>query len=173
VFEDLHVPYAVVGSMASSYFGEARATNDVDIVADLAMEQAEAFVARFPEQDFYVSDAAVRQAIAVRTQFNIIHPESGLKLDVMIPVIGEHSADELKRRIRAELSEGPAFFAAPEDVIIKKLEFYREGGSDKHLRDIAGMLRVSGSRIDRGYIEAWVRKRDVDDIWQAILARIP
>jgi hypothetical protein len=173
VFEDLNVTYAVVGSMASSYFGDARMTNDVDIVADLRSDQVDAFVAQFPEQDFYVSDQAVRDAIKARSQFNIIHPDSGLKLDVMIPSAGEHSEVELRRRVRVKPVGGDAetFLAAPEDIIIKKMEFYREGGSQKHLRDIAGMLKVSGQLIDRSYVQEWSEKLGLSEIWEQILAR--
>ena len=175
VFEDLGIKYAVVGSMASSYFGDARLTHDVDIVADMSLETVDPFVARFPESDFYVSEFAIRDAIKTRSQFNIIHPDSGLKLDVMIPAQGDHSAIELKRRIRVKPAGGDteAFLAAPEDVIIKKMEFYREGGSEKHLRDIAGMLKVSNQVIDRGYIKAWAEKLNLMEIWTELNQRVP
>ena len=64
-----------------------------------------------------------------------------------------------------------ASFAAPEDVIIKKMEYYKEGGSDKHLRDVGGILRVSGEEIDRGYIDEWARRLGLTDIWEAIQKR--
>jgi hypothetical protein len=59
-------------------------------------------------------------------------------------------------------------FASPEDVIIKKLEFFKEGGSDKHLRDIAGVLAVTGDQIDRRYIERWVRRLGLTDTWDLV-----
>jgi hypothetical protein len=63
-------------------------------------------------------------------------------------------------------------FASPEDVIVKKMLSYREGGSEKHLRDIAGVLRMQGESLDRGYLQSWVERLGLTDIWQAILDRV-
>ncbi len=174
-FEKLGVPYAVVGSMASSYYGEARLTVDVDVLADLRLDQIGPFITEFPPAEFYVSADAIRDAIQLTGQFNIIHPTSGLKVDVMIPKKEDgFDALRLSRRLKVKQSGGEfeVYFAAPEDVILKKLDFYREGGSDKHLRDIAGMLKVSGDRIDRKYIEEWASHLGLSEIWQEVLARV-
>lgn len=58
--------------------------------------------------------------------------------------------------------------ASPEDVIIKKLECYQQGGSDKHLRDIAGVLRIVGAQLDRGYIREWAERLRVSDLWREV-----
>jgi hypothetical protein len=63
-------------------------------------------------------------------------------------------------------------FASPEDVIIKKMQYYREGGSEKHLRDIAGILKISGDKVDKNYIARWATLFGVDTIWQAILEEL-
>ena len=52
------------------------------------------------------------------------------------------------------------------------MEFFREGGSDKHLRDITGVLKTSGSEIDRAYIDRWATTLGLTEIWQAILDRM-
>lgn len=168
VFEDLGVPYAVVGSMASSYFGEARLTNDVDILAELGPEHVTRFVGRFPTDVYYVSEDAVRAAIAHRSQFNIIQPDAGLKVDVMLPQRTAYDQGRLSRRVlgRPHGAASDAYFASPEDVIVKKLEFHAEGGSDKHLRDIAGMLKVSGALIDRAFVDRLARELGLSDGWQ-------
>ena len=65
-----------------------------------------------------------------------------------------------------------AAFASPEDVIIKKMEHYREGGSDKHLRDITGILKVSGLEIDESYIVEWADRLELRPIWDTIKQRL-
>jgi len=65
-----------------------------------------------------------------------------------------------------------AGFASPEDVILKKMEYYKEGGSEKHLRDITGILKISGEKIDRPYIVSWAERMGVIEIWEAILRRL-
>ena len=155
VLERLGIPYAVVGSMASSYFGEARLTNDVDILADVGPQHVRGLIEAFPPEVYYVSEDAVRSAIVHRSQFNIIHPDAGLKVDVMLSGTSDYDRQRLDRRVSGQPqgASSPSFFASPEDVIVKKLEFHLEGGSDKHIRDIAGMLKASSASIDRGYVE--------------------
>ncbi len=65
----------------------------------------------------------------------------------------------------------PPGFASPEDVILKKLAYFQEGGSEKHLRDIAGVLRVRGEQLDRAYIERWADRLSLSAIWQQVLKR--
>ncbi len=82
--------------------------------------------------------------------------------------------DRNRLRRGRRLSAGPDLevcFASPEDVILKKLEYYREGGSEKHLRDIAGVLKVQGAGVDRRYIAEWAEKLGVRDLWELVIAR--
>lgn len=172
VFERLNVPYFVTGSMATIFYGEPRMTNDIDIVADLRSAHVESFCAAFAEEEYYLSKDAVRHAINARGQFNIIHPSSGLKVDVMIPSHTPFDRSRFSRVARVRLAaDFEADFSSPEDVIIKKMEFYRDGRSDKHLRDIAGVLKISGDRIDRAYIDGWAKRLGVQDIWTMIVAQ--
>jgi len=173
VFEHLGIPYLVTGSVAAMAYGEPRLTNDIDIVAAVAEDHISALVAAFPPDDYYISEAMIREAIRHQTQFNIIHPASGLKLDV---IIRRDTAFDRSRFSRARrIHPAPSYqanFAAPEDVIIKKMEYYSQGGSEKHLRDITGMLLTSGDEIDRDYIQRWAATLGLSEIWQAILARL-
>ena len=168
--ERLGLRYFVTGSVATIFFGEPRFTVDIDIVVDLPAERIRDFCAAFPPEEFYLSEEAVRRAVRNRSQFNIIHPSSGLKIDVMIPAGSPFDRSRFAR-IR-HVRPGPGFeaaFASPEDVIVKKLEYYREGGAQKHLRDIAGVLRISGEKIDASYIQEWAERLGLQEIWQAIL----
>ncbi|MBN1488842.1 MAG: hypothetical protein JXA69_02905 [Phycisphaerae bacterium] len=167
--DSLELRYFVTGSIASTYFGEPRFTNDIDVVVDLSAPQVTAFCIAFPSPEFYVSEDAIRQAIEHRTQFNIIHPASGLKIDVMIPqnTPFDHSRFVRAKRIAPDV-DFDARFASAEDVIIKKMEYYKEGGSEKHLRDIMGILRLGGNDIDRAYIATWATRLGLDVIWSAI-----
>ncbi|MGH7390747.1 MAG: hypothetical protein ACREM3_15005 [Candidatus Rokuibacteriota bacterium] len=172
-FEALEIDYMISGSQASIYYGEPRFTQDIDIVADLDVAHVPGLLARFPLPEFYVADDAAREAVTIRGQFNIIHPESGLKIDVIVRRDTPYDRVEFERRQRLPAFEGrDAYFARPEDVILYKMIYYREGGSERHLRDIAGIVRVSGSDVDREYIDEWARRLDVGDIWDAICRRL-
>ena len=172
VLERLAVPHMVVGSVASSAYGEYRFTNDIDIVVALTERDVPAFVAAFPDSEYYVSPAAVRDAVRTRFQFNVLHTVSGAKIDFIMSRGDEWGQAQMARRRRARvLPDREGYVAAPEDVILGKLWYFNEGGSDKHLRDIASMLRVSGDLIDRTDIDAWARKLGLDEAWTAIVER--
>jgi hypothetical protein len=160
------IPHFVTGSLATIAYGEPRLTLDVDLVAALTTENLDRFLASFPEPDFYVSRAAAGEAIKSHGQFNIIHIPSGLKLDLFIPAQTEFNRSRLDRCRPVPIGTGaPVLVASPEDAIIKKLEYFRQGGSEKHLRDIAGVLKTQCERIDFNYIQAWVERLGLQSQW--------
>ena len=128
IFERLGIPYFVTGSVAAMAYGEPRLTNDIDIVAEVVERHIPLLVAAFPAEDYYISAEMIREAVRQRSQFNIIHPASGLKVDVIIrhDTPFDRSRFQRVRRIHPAPSY-EANFAAPEDVIIKKMEYYSEG----------------------------------------------
>jgi predicted nucleotidyltransferase len=173
VLEAQELNYMVVGSFASAVYGEPRLTHDIDIVVDLSAGQVTRLCAAFPEPEFYVSDLAAREATEVRGQFNVIHPASGNKIDFMIARNDAWGRSQLERRTRRTiLPERESYLATPEDVILGKLWYYEDGGSDKHLRDIAGILQVSGDQVDRDYVEHWAEQLGLLRAWQAAVRRL-
>lgn len=173
VLETQDVVYMLVGSLASGAYGEPRTTHDIDLVVELRTDQVERLCAAFPADDFYVSLAAARAAVVSRGQFNVIHPTSGNKIDFMIARNDAWGREQVARRRRESiLRDRVGFIAAPEDVILSKLLYYQEGQSDKHLRDVAAMMQVSGDEIDAEYIARWAAELRVSEIWQAILNRL-
>ncbi len=168
--ERLNLTYLITGSIATILYGEPRFTNDIDVVVQLSLDQAEALIEAFPADEYYADLEQARLAIAHRGQFNIIHPTSGLKIDFMVPTMDEFDHSRFARAMRVRPTEDlQADFAAPEDVILKKLQYYAEGGSEKHLRDISGILRISSTEVDRNYIARWARHLGVEEIWDLIL----
>jgi len=171
--ERLGLTYMVVGSYASGAYGEPRLTQDIDVVVDLQISDVDRLCAVFPPNEYYVSREAAVEAVEQRSQFNVIHQDTANKIDFMIARKDPWGVEQLKRRARVKLLPTQEGFAAqPEDIIIAKLIYYQEGGSEKHLRDITGMFRVSGPRIDRKYIEDWVHQLDMETEWRAVLTRL-
>ena len=173
VLERLGLRYFVTGSTVTIFYGEPRFTNDIDIVVDLPAAAAPEFCRQFPADDFYVSEHAAVEAVRRQSQFNIIQPRTGLEVDVIIPAPSEFNRARFARARRVQAGDGwDASFSSPEDAIVKKMEFFRAGGSDKHLRDITGVLKTSGGEIDRAYIDQWAATLGLTEIWQAILDRM-
>jgi hypothetical protein len=173
VFERLHIPYIVTGSVAAMAYGEPRLTNDIDIVAGIGKEHISSLLQAFPYTEYYISEEMIREAIRNQSQFNIIHPTSGLKVDIIILRDTPFDVSRSKRIRRIQPAESyEANFAAPEDVIIKKMEYYKAGGSEKHLRDITGILKISGTDVDWSYISSWADRLGLTEIWEAIVKKL-
>jgi hypothetical protein len=169
VFESLSIPFFVTGSVASIAYGEPRMTIDIDIVVDLKHDDMDRFCSFFRAEEFYLSRVAIEEAIARRSQFNIIHFETGFKIDIMIPKSSEFEISRMSRTKRLPIGQGrESVFASPEDVILRKMQYYKEGLSDKHLRDIAGILRIQKNAINYDYISHWSRILRVPEVWENI-----
>jgi hypothetical protein len=164
--------YMLVGSVASSYYGLIRSTQDIDFVVRFTSAQLEAFCAEFSPDDFYVSLPAAREALLRGGQFNIIHFRSGNKLDIMLPRQDAWGQQQLSRRRAANLvANVSGYVAAPEDIILGKLWYYREGEHEKHLRDIVSILQEQ-RELDRDYLQQWITQLGYNDLWEVIEQRL-
>lgn len=169
--EKAGIDYCIVGGLASIAYGRPRLTLDADLVVAINPDQVESFIGAFPADDFYLPPAEVLQTELQRESrghFNIIHQHSALRADCYLPGRSELVRWELAHRQRLSLGLGEAWFAPPESVIIHKLVFYREGGSEKHLEDIRGML--IGTAVDHKIITKWVDQLGLAESWSATLA---
>lgn len=167
ILDSLSIPYFTTRSMASMRYGEPRFTNDIDIVIDINPSLVAPLCSKFPAEDYYVSAEAVHEAIKRRSQFNVIHPASGLKIDFMVAADNDFNRSRFERVQSVQLASGQsAHFASPEDVILRKLEYYKQGGSDKHLRDIRGILNLCDHPIDTEYISHWAERLSVIEQWR-------
>jgi len=164
-FDENHIQYMVVGSMASMVYGEPRMTHDLDVVVNILPKDAHTLETLFPPSEYYCPPLEVMQSEVVHQgQFNLIHQESGLKIDLVIRKNTEHAISEFARRRKMPFWNGSeAFLASPEDIVIKKLDFYRQGGSEKHLRDIRGIL--SETPLDENYLSRWISVLGLEREW--------
>jgi hypothetical protein len=168
LLDEFSVPYMIVGSIASSYHGEPRMTPDVDVVIDPPPDSLSGLVPSLVSAGFYVDADAAAEALAHRTQFNVIDPSTGWKADLLIRKDRPFSREEFARKQEVELPTGSAFLATAEDTIIAKLEWAREGESEQQLRDAASILAVSGDRLDFAYLERWVDELGLKELWASI-----
>ncbi|MFI5198246.1 MAG: hypothetical protein ACHQJD_06475 [Thermoanaerobaculia bacterium] len=162
------VPWMLTGSAASSYYGEPRATNDLDIVVDPTPAQIDAF-AESLSGSFYVNREEVREALAARGMFNVIDPQSGWKADIIFVGNREFDRIEFGRRRIARLFGLDIHVISPEGSILSKLEWARRGGSDRQLRDAAAVLAANRGALDFDYLRRQARALRVDDLLGQLL----
>ena len=164
--EQAGVEYMITGSFASTFHGAPRTTQDLDIVVAIDGSNLERLLDELPEDAFYVSREAARQAVRLNRQFNVIDFATGWKADLIVRKEREFSRLEFDRRQRAKIFGCATWVASAEDVILAKLEWAkRSGGSARQVEDVAGILKKQGDDLDCTYIERWVKKLRLESEW--------
>ncbi len=171
VLEENNIDYCVTGSVATIIYGEPRLTNDIDLVISLSENQIDNFYTYFPYEKYYMPPKEViidEIKRFNRGHINIIEHNSGFKADIYFVGKDNLLAWALENKKRFSFLGHDISVAPPEYVIIKKIEFYREGGSSKHLTDIKGVIKHFNGKIDFKFIEQNLFKLGLLDIWKNI-----
>jgi hypothetical protein len=165
-FERLGILYYIGGSIASSAYGVARATLDVDMVSELESEHAHP-LAEMLKSEYYIDEETILDAVKRKSSFNIIHVETMFKIDIFLKKSNPYNEEVFKRKRKENLDEekGDAefFIASSEDIILSKLEWFRMGGemSERQWNDILGVIKVQGSLLDKEYLYHWAGELEI------------
>jgi len=167
-FKSLGIEYYIGGSVASSAYGVARSTLDVDMVANMNSDQAKA-LEEILEKEFFIDVDTINKAIAHHSSFNIIHLETMLKIDVFIHRDEPFSNRVFMRREEKYISEDiqeKFCFPSPEDIILIKLDWYKSYGESltHQWNDILGVLKVQGGKLDLDYLKMWAKELGVSEL---------
>jgi len=163
IFLKLSIPYYISGSIASSIYGIARATMDIDIVADINISHIP-FLKQHLENDYYIDVNLIMEAILSKSAFNLIHLETAIKVDVFIYMDDPYQHNVILRKQKDTLDEDDMksefYFLSPEDIIINKLLWYEMGGkvSERQWFDVIGVIKVQGDSLDKNYLKRWSKK---------------
>jgi hypothetical protein len=167
--EDAGIKYMVTGSVAAIFYGEPRLTNDIDLVLHVDGKDIGRMPEIFPASRYYVPPFDVLKSELSRdsgARFNLIHHDSGMKADCYLFTGDPLHQWGLSQKRRIDMGNSrKVWLAPPEYVIIRKLQYFREGGSRKHISDIAGILSTSGSLIDWAALKKFLEKLGLIPIW--------
>lgn len=167
----LGVPYFLGGSLASSVQGEPRATNDIDIVIDMPIGKVKAFADALGA-DFEVDQAMLRDAILHGECANIFYLPFVMKVDLFGHAHGPFDESEFSRRRQVTVADGVTLWVkSPEDTVLRKLCWYRDGGevSDRQWRDVVGVLRLCAADLDLDYLRRWAKQLGVAALFERAL----
>jgi len=159
------IAYMLTGSIALSYYAEPRMTRDIDLVAELSGRDSNAVAALF-EPDYYVAQADVSRAIAGGGMFNVLHLGKLVKLDFIVRKDTPYRQHEFARRQRVRLPGFEAWIVSREDLILSKLAWAKDSGSELQLRDVRALL---AGDVDRTYLERWSKDLSVTDLLRKTL----
>jgi hypothetical protein len=161
----------VTGAVAAIAYGEPRMTNDVDVVVRLEPGDAQKLISAFASPEYYVPPLEVIEEERQRPRyghFNIIHRGTALRADIYLVADDPLHEWAMARRRTASIGGDAIWFAPLEYVIVRKLEYFQQSESDRHLRDIAGMLRVSGDLVDHRELRRLIAERGLATAWQLV-----
>ena len=161
--ERLQIPYMVAGGFAAIFYGEPRLTLDIDIVADIKATHLKDLVAAFPFPDYYLNEEAIRDSLRRRFPFNIIQTTTAAKVD-LIPLPDDvFSRVAFSRRQKMVFNQegAEAYFISAEDMVLAKLFAFAQTGSDKHLRDVKGVLVTQWGYLDLALIRQAAAHRNL------------
>ncbi len=173
VFERFNIPYYIGGSVASSVHGKRRATQDVDIVADIQSKHVQILV-KLLENDYYIDAHMMRGAIQQQSSFNILHNDTGIKVDIFVPKSSTFARHELQRAREQVIESGsrPFYFASPEDIILNKLKWWKMGGgvSTRQWNDLVEVIKRQVHTLDIIYLRQSAPFIGVADILEQAFA---
>ncbi|MBA3963644.1 MAG: hypothetical protein H0X40_17340 [Chthoniobacterales bacterium] len=155
------IAYMLTGSMAMNYYAQPRMTRDIDLVVALAPEDSDRVVDLF-RPDYYASEEAVRDSIATKSIFNLIHEESVIKVDCVVRKDTPYRRAEFERRRRIEIDNFTIWIATKEDLIISKLDWAKDSHSELQMRDVQNLLATG---YDQDYIQQWTKELGLSNLW--------
>jgi hypothetical protein len=166
LLNERQIPYMISGSVASMFYGEPRLTHDLDLVIDIRLEEALGLQEVFGKQ-YYISEEGIKDALKHKTMFNIIHHDTGMKIDFWILTDSGFDRSRFKRRVQHLVEGTNYYFSSIEDTILIKLIWLKDSDHVKHADDIRGIIRLNGELLDKMYLRSWII--DLDLGAQAIL----
>ena len=172
-FEQLSIPYYIGGSVASSIYGMARATMDIDIIANIKEFHVPRLI-KLLEEQYYIDEDMIVESIKTATSFNLIHFKTAFKIDIFIYKDEPYQQNAIERKVKDRFDEESNFeyyFSTPEDIIISKLQWFDQGNrvSERQWLDIIGVIKVQGKNLDFEYLEKWSKKLGIFNLLEKAL----
>lgn len=170
ILRQLKIPYLITGGMAVLIWGRPRFTADIDIVLELKLQKKEDLIKALKRigKAGYIDEKAVEEALINKGEFNFIDGQTGIKIDFWILTNSNFDLSRLKRRRVKKITGESVYFSSPEDLILSKLHWHKESGSDRHLEDVESIFKISGKKLDQKYLKQMAGQLKVQEILKEI-----
>jgi len=167
---ELEFPYALTGGLAVSFYGHPRSTHDFDLIIQFPSKTGitKRLLKAF-EKDFYISEEGIIDAVLHKTMFNIVHHDTGLKIDLWVLKDTAYDREAFGRRKKIKALGTGIFILAAEDMIINKLLWYKVSEVEKHFNDAQGIYETQKARLDKNYLSKWSLKLLIHGILKRII----
>jgi len=166
--EKAKIPYLISGGFAVNVWGRIRTTHDLDVIIAITSKDIEALKKIFVPDEFYFSEEAAKDAVLSKGTFNVIHHETGLKIDFWILQDDIFGKSQIRRRVKTKFLGQPIYFISPEDLILIKLKWYKESESDRHFFDALSVCQTQ-KRLNKKYLKKWAELLNVLQIFNKLI----
>lgn len=165
ILDSAHIPYMLVGSYASSHYGALRSTKDIDLVIAATPTQLRTLINLLPVSEYYRDLEMAMDAYRDRSMFNVLDTVTGFKIDLIFVKLGDFDQEAFRRRSLETIGGNPVSVSTPEDVIIAKLDWARQGQSLRQIEDVAGVIKAEWESLDKAYLESWIKRLGLLSQW--------
>lgn len=165
----LNIPYMMTGAIAAIFYGKPRLTHDFDIIVEIDARQIPKLVNTF-ENEYFISKEAIQKALDDRSMFNLIHFESGIKVDFWLLKDDEFDKKRFERRQKHTYSGRDIVFSSAEDIILIKMLWFKESQIQKHLDDVLGIMEIQ-KNLDTVYLNEWAEKLSIQNLLNELLKK--
>ncbi len=175
ILDDLKIPYAITGGFAISVWGKQRSTADIDIIVELQEKNIKPLVKKIFEIDknVYADEDMIREALLHKSEFNFVHPDSGMKVDFFVLANNPYNKLKIKRAVLREVTSViKSYFVSPEDLILSKLLWAKDSDSWKQKEDVKTVLERQKGKLDLDYVKSWAIKQETAEILEDIIKKL-
>lgn len=171
VLNELRVPYMLVGSYSSNYYGRPRATQDADFVVEVSAEQMRDVAARLGPA-FHVDPQMSFETVTMKSRYVIEHPATAFKIELFLLADDEYNRLRFTRRREVGFEGTRVFMPSPEDVVVTKLRWSKGGNRSKDVGDVANVLAMRRQELDLDYIRHWCDRQGTRELFEGLLGRV-
>ncbi len=160
------IPYMITGSVAMNFYAKPRMTRDIDLVIEISDMHAAGLVRLFG-REFYVEPELILQATRNEGMFNLIHTEYVIKVDCVIKKHTPYRKLEFERRRQIQVHHTPIWIVSPEDLILSKLIWAKDSGSEKQLTDVKNILEAQA--VDTQYLKKQAKELGIVELYETLI----
>ncbi len=170
--ESLAISYMLVGSLSSNAYGVPRLTQDADFVIELETTDIGRIASNLGEP-FRLDPQLTFETVTATHRHEVLFGDSGFKIELFHLSEDAHDQERFRRRVRQEVMGKPVWLPTPEDVVIWKLRWSKDGGRTKDFEDVRSVLAVQGDTLDWPHIHRWCDTHGTRELLEQARASLP
>lgn len=168
---ELRVPYMIVGSLSSNFYGEPRMTKDADLVVQLGDTPLSSLLEKLGTA-FQIDRQLGFETVTGTTRYHIRHTESEFLVELFELTSDPHNQQRFARRRATTFGGVAAFVPTAEDVLIQKLRWYKRGKRPKDIQDAENVMEVQTGKFDLAYIRRWCDEHGTREVFERLLRTV-